>query len=78
VQGVQVELGVLVVGEVVGLEGHQWAPGPVIQQFVDGERRHQLGVQRVLEVLGGQPDRVTGVRETLEGMDQHRSAAVLG
>ncbi len=76
VQGVQVQLGFLVVGEVVGLERHQRPPRPVVQQFVDGERRHQLGVQRVLQVLGGQPDRVPGVREALQGVDHHRPAAV--
>ena len=51
VQRVQAQLGFLVVGEVVGLERHQRPPRPVVQQFVDGERRHQLGVQRVLQVL---------------------------
>ena len=76
VQRVQVELGFLVVGEMVGLERHQRPPRPVVQQFVDGERRHQLGVQRVLEVLGGQPDGVPGVREALEGVDHHRPAPV--
>ena len=76
VQGVQAELGFLVMGEVVGLERHQRPPRPVVQQFVDGERRHQLGVQRVLQVLGGQPDRVAGVGESLQGVDHHRPAAV--
>jgi hypothetical protein len=63
-------------GEMVGLERHQGSPRPVVQQFVDRERRHQLGVEGVLQVRRGEPDGVPGVGEALEGMDQHRPAAV--
>jgi len=76
VQGVQVELGFLVGGEVVSLERHQRPARPIIQEFVDGERRDQLGVQAVLQVLSGQPNRVSGVGKALEGVDQHRPAAI--
>ena len=74
----EVELRILVVGEVVGLEGHQRPTGPVVQQVVDGERGDEFGVHRVLEVIGGQPDGVPRVGEALKGMDQHRPAAVGG
>jgi len=76
VQRVQAQLGVVVLGEVIGLESHQRTPGPVVQQLVDGERRHELGVKRFPQVLGRQPDRVAGVGEAFQGMDHHRTAAV--
>ncbi len=63
VQRVQVQLGFFVAGEVVGLERHQRPAGPVVEQLVDGEGGHQFGVEGVLEVLGGEPDGVTGIRE---------------
>jgi hypothetical protein len=73
---VEAQLGVVVMGEVVGLERHQRPPRPVVQQLVDRERRHQLGVQRVLQVRRGELDGVAGVREPLEGVDQHRATTV--
>jgi hypothetical protein len=78
VQRVKVEFGLLVVGEMVGLERHQRTPGPVVEQFVDRKGRHQFGVQGVLQVLGGQLDGVPGVGKALQGVDQHRPAAVGG
>ena len=76
VQGVQTELGIVVVGEVIGLERHQRPPRAVVEQLVDRERRHQLGVQAVFQVAGGEPDRVTGVGKAFQGVYQDRAAAI--
>ena len=63
-EGVEVELGVFVGREVVGLERHQRAARAVVQQFVDGERGHQFGVERVLEVRCSQLHRRDRRRRT--------------
>src|SRR5262249_49119790 len=54
----------------------QRPPRAVVQQFVDRERRDQLGVQRGPQVGGGQADRVAGVRKALQGVHQNRAAPV--
>jgi hypothetical protein len=75
-QGVETELRILVVGEMVGLERHHRPAGPIVEQIVDREGRDEFGVHRTLEVIGSQPHGVPRIRETLECMDQHRPAAI--